>query len=215
MHEIKRLKEKHLHMLELKAEGFSNKEIAELLGVTRETVSCVSRSPIFQGELNRVIAERRQNGGLTGLNGEGESYASKARSILEQTAQKAANVQVDLLESDDDSVKLRASGSILDRVLGKADSVAESSVNVTVDAEQAQLILVAIQETTGEKVQPPTDGKTAEGTQDQHEAVRENGSLGQSERRLSSQDQDAREVKTLPYPRPSILEDVLKNVKRA
>jgi hypothetical protein len=100
---------------------------------------------LFVAEYNRRL--KAQTDGA--ISEELEAFASKSRSILEQNSEKAANTQVDLLDSEDDSVRLRASGSILDRVLGKPEGPGASGgpqVKIEINASDAQLLVTALNE---------------------------------------------------------------------
>jgi len=142
---IKRLLPRHYKMLELHLAGVSNKAIAETVGCTPQSVSIVIRSPMFKSELQRRMADQTESH----IAQEADAFASLARTTLEQASERAAQTQVELLDSEDDSVKLRSSSSILDRVLGKVEGVQASggpSVKVEIQTKDAQLLILALNE---------------------------------------------------------------------
>lgn len=142
-YEIKRMLPRHFKMLELRLAGLSNRAIAEMLGCSAQSVGIVVRSPLFQAEYNRRLDQQNTSAAIE----ERDAFASKTRSILEQNAEKAANTQVDLMDSEDDSVRLRASGSILDRVLGKDGPTASGpQLKIEINAQDAKLLVTALNE---------------------------------------------------------------------
>lgn len=192
-HQIQKLLPRHFQILDLLVAGHKNTEVAEIVGCTRETVYAVTRSPLFINEFNRRMRTRNVDGPAQ----QAEAFESRARSILNQSAERAAEIQVGLLESNDDSVKLRASGSILDRALGKVDSgVTGSNVtNITINSERADLLLLALKESAnGVDERHSADSKTAHPPEDQqgdvHQASVERPRLGHR----SPEAQDLREM---------------------
>lgn len=142
---IQRMLPRHFRMLDLKLAGLTDKAIADLVGCTPQSVSIVARSPLFKAELNRRLKERNELAVVE----EFEASASKARSILDQNAEKAANTHVDLMDSEDDSVRYRAAGSILDRALGKPGDNGASDgpqVNIQINAVDARNLITALNE---------------------------------------------------------------------
>lgn len=164
--EIQRLVPRHFRMLDLKMAGYTNKQIADVVNCSEGSVKIISRSPLFIAEINRRLSTRNENKAEE----EVLAYASKARIILEKSGENAATTQVDLLESDDDSVRLRASGSILDRVLGKTDagSTAGTTINVQINETHAQLLVLALKESSNaqRQLEPSPDSTTAGATED-------------------------------------------------
>lgn len=182
-YEIQRMLPRHFKILQLKLAGLTNKAIAEMVGCSAEMVGIVIRSPIFNAEFQRRLKE--QNNGEA--QGEIEAFAGKARSILEQNSELAANTQVDLLGCEDDSVRLRASGSILDRVLGKPEGSEASGgpqVNIQINAQDAQLISVALRESkeiTDAAEESAADCSAADSSQDGQGSVHQEAELGPGE----------------------------------
>lgn len=166
-HQIQRLLPRHFKMINYHVAGMTNRQIADMLGVTEQSVGIVLRSPMALAEVQRQL-KARNNGEVTD---EAEAYASKARITLQQNSEKAAQTQVELLDSDDDSVRLRASGSILDRVLGRQDANASDGphVKVEISAKYAQLLVTALNES--KTLKEPVNGKADESAADGQDAL--------------------------------------------
>lgn len=136
--------------MELLLAGYTHVQIAQVVNCTRETVSVLSRSPIFLGEYNRRLASQNDKLGHEHK----EAFEDKIKIILAQAAPRAADVQVELLESEDDSIRLRASSSILDRAIGKSVDPATSTgttVNVQINGDRAQLLVSALKESQNDQ----------------------------------------------------------------
>lgn len=156
-HEIQRMLPRHFKILEMKIAGYSNVDIAKTLEIHENTVSAVSRSPLFVSEFNRQMQKQHDNA----LADDRAAFVSRAKSILDSASERAAEVQVELLDSEDDSVRLRSSGTILDRALGRDDGLkGGTTVNVQINTQDAQLITTAFKESqNGSKIiNESTDG---------------------------------------------------------
>jgi hypothetical protein len=172
-------------MLEMHLAGMSQKAIAEALGCTPQSVGIVMRSALFRAEYNRRLKE--QTGGA--IADEVDAFASKARMTLEKNAEKAAETQVELMEDSlDDSVKLRAAGSILDRVLGKAEGREASGgpqVKIEINAQDAKLLVTALNESkeisNGEVQDAAADSSAAGPSEDGQGDVHQTPQLGSGE----------------------------------
>lgn len=176
--ELKRLNPRHFQMVDLLVAGYTQRETAEIIGCSHHTVKIVARSPLFIAEFNRRMKVRNAGG----VAEEKEAFESKARSILQQNSTRAAETQVELLDSDDDSIKLRASGSILDRVLGKPnDNVSggiSDGVGIQISEKTAELLITALKESRNGQQRHSADGPSAEASQDEQGDVRETSLLG-------------------------------------
>jgi hypothetical protein len=203
---IQRMLPRHFKMLDLKMAGMTDRAIAEMVGCTPQSVGIIARSPLFKAELNRRLKERNS----TAVEDEIEAHASKARSVLEGHAERAATVQGELLECDDDSVRLRASGSILDRVLGKPEGSETSGgtqVNVQINAKDAQVLITALKESkeirNGQDAESAADCASADpsenGQSSVHQETVERPRLGH--RQAEAQAAKA-EVSSDPVPDP-------------
>ncbi len=109
-HQIKRLKPKHLRILELLLIGKSQKEIALELSLSEYGISLIVNSPVFQNELARRRAEQNEKADLAET-----TRRLTAREILDKSANEAANVQIRLLGSANEAIKQRSAMDILDR----------------------------------------------------------------------------------------------------
>lgn len=169
---IQRLLPRHFKIIDLAAAGHDAKAIATILNMHVTTVAQVLRSPLVQHELSRVRRESRESETL-GL--DRSAAMGKARSILEQASERAAKTCEELLNSDNDSVRLRAADKILDRVFGSEDKSKPLAINIT--AEHVNLLVQALQESDNARRQVP-DRAPAEATQDQHVDVRTQADAG-------------------------------------
>lgn len=163
--EIQRMMPRHFQMLDLKVAGLPNKQIAAAVGCSTSSVDIVARSPLFRAELNRRLNNRNKDAVVQEI----EAFAGKARSILEQSSEKAAETSVDLLDSPDDSIRHRASVSILDRVLGKTEAgvSAGPTINVQINESHAQLLVLALKESSdGQGKESSPDSTPAGAPQD-------------------------------------------------
>lgn len=143
-YEIQRILPRHFQMIDLHLAGLQNTQIAEIVGCTRETVGIILRSPLVVAEVQRRLKERN----LSSKDQDVDSLVKQTKAILEQSATRAAKRTTELIESDDDSISLRASSSILDRILGTAKDRLPTgpAVSVTINATDAKLILTALTE---------------------------------------------------------------------
>ena len=139
---VRRLLPRHFRILEMVMAGHKNKVIAETLDMHQDTVTAVARSPLFQAELVRM---RKEDPIVDMLELDRNAVIGKARSILEQAAEPAANKMVELLETEDPALQFRASGSILDRVFGNADERQNPPV-LSLQAEPVPLLVLRMQE---------------------------------------------------------------------
>lgn len=144
-YQIQRMLPRHFKMMELTLAGMTQVAIAEMLGCTRQSVGIVQRSPIFRKELQT----RQKDMNTEAVKDVVVKFAEQAQKTLENNADRAAMTQVDLLDAEDDSVRLRASSSILDRALGKPEGQQSSSgpsIKVEIHANVAQLLMTALTE---------------------------------------------------------------------
>lgn len=141
-YEIERLLPRHYKILELALAGNGPKEIAQAVEMNPVAVGLIMRAPIFQEALakSRSKAENAQVE-------EQAVDSQRARTVLENGSVRAAQVQVDLLESSKETVRLQAADSVLDRVLGKSAPQVQGSV--VINAETVQLLQLAISESFG------------------------------------------------------------------
>ena len=142
VHEIQRLLPRHHRILELTLEGLDQVAIAQAIGMTREAIGLIQKSPMFQDTLARRRAEREQD-----IDETNTLDLSHAKGVIEKAAVDAAETQVSLLQSDDERVRLKSSENILDRVFGKAAGAQPSSgAGVTINAEGLKVLQIALVE---------------------------------------------------------------------
>jgi len=166
--QIHRMLPRHFKMADLHVAGLNNKAIAEVLGCTSASVGIVLRSPIVKKEIQERLAVSRENPNGT-IHQEIEAADNRARSLILENAPKAAATLVELLDCDDASVQLRASGSILDRAIGKPESehaAGEATLRIEIDSKDATLIMIALKESK----EIPYDGQVNESTADRQDA---------------------------------------------
>ena len=132
---IQKLKESHMNMVTLMLEGLSDIEIGDATGYTPVQVRNVKNSPIFQHEL-AVRREELDKGTITKI----QDNLSDASKILADNASRAAETQVDLLDSENEAIQQRAAQDILDRAgFPKVTKVQESSVRISAQLTMKQL----------------------------------------------------------------------------
>lgn len=168
-HQIQRLLPRHFKMLELTLAGMSQVAIAEMIGCTRQSVGIVQRSPIFRKELQ----QRQVDMNTESVKDVVIKFTEQAQLVLDNNSRRAAECQVDLLDADDDSVRLRASASILDRALGKpegSNSATGPTIKVEIQANVAQLLMTALSESKeiyhDSKAAKVTDGQESDNLSD-------------------------------------------------
>jgi predicted XRE-type DNA-binding protein len=120
-------KPEHRIALHLKARGYSNKEVAELMGYTQPWMSQIMRQPWAREYLTKLIA------------------AAGKDAIQDLLKVEMANSVLALVEVRDDALspaasRVSAANSLLDRFFGKPKvSVETTNTNVNTDASLAEL----------------------------------------------------------------------------
>jgi hypothetical protein len=137
--ELKRLQERHLKLLELLLSGYSKSQIASVLSLSLSAVCMITKSPLFQSELARRRAQLEKQSVEDIVCGR-----VKAKELLDEAAYEAAQVEVDLMTSDDPNIRLRAADKILDRTFGADDNSKQPSI--VIQAGSLGLLAVALQE---------------------------------------------------------------------
>jgi len=152
MNKLKRMLSRHHRMVDLILAGLTNKEIAERLNCTPQNVSLVHKSPVVQAEL----ARRRENIEKKTDSNLGVAIQD-AEMILQKNAKDAAQVHVDLLKSEDESVQQRSANAILDRVGIHGRGQDSGGKTIVIETDQVNLLQIAMQESKKEviDIQPP------------------------------------------------------------
>lgn len=140
---IQRMMPRHFKIIELALAGHSPAAIARTLALTAQSVNLVLKQPLVQAEL---VRRRRESSEDDILQMDADATRGKALSILEQATIPAAQKFVDLLDSPDDAIKLRAAEKILDRALGPTGPGGKAGLVVNISAEHVQLLNLALQE---------------------------------------------------------------------
>lgn len=149
-HQLKQLSPKHYRMLEMTLQGMGRAEIAREMDVTPQCVSLVVNSPVFQQQLSRR-RERRERAEDQGSG----IAAARAREVLDNAAEQAAEKHVALLGSEDDAIAQRSASEILDRtgVTRQAQRKDNEHAGVLIDAQQLNVILLALEEDEDEALE--------------------------------------------------------------
>ena len=132
--ELQRLTDIHKKMVELRLDGMRGTEIATALGIRRETVSRILKSPLFQDTLARRRTER--DGAADSTHAVGA-----ARDALNGAARKAVDRLVGLLDSDSEHTALAAAKVVLDKTLTDAGTDAPSVMFTQVNINTLALAL--------------------------------------------------------------------------
>ena len=140
---INRLLPRHFKILDLALQGLSRTQIADEMEMSPVGIGLILNSPKFQDELarRRTEIDKKSDEGLA-------TNLANAKEILSNAAEDAAQVHVDLLNSEDDRVKQFSANQVLDRVgLARAEKGGGGDFNVAViNAESLQVLQVALKE---------------------------------------------------------------------
>jgi predicted transcriptional regulator len=112
--EIERLQERHQKIVDLSLAGHSQKEIAEVMGMTQAAISLITASRVFKDE----IARRREGQRKVQTEVEEQNFSTAMRH-LEEHALDAAKTQTALLLSANERTQLASAEAILNRVEGR------------------------------------------------------------------------------------------------
>jgi len=134
--ELQRLTDIHKKMVELRLNGMRGTDIATTLGIRRETVSRILKSPLFQDTLARRRAER--DGAVDVSHAEG---VVAARDALNGAARTAVDKLVGLLDSENERTALAAAKVVLDKTLTDAGTDAPSVMFTQVNINTLALAL--------------------------------------------------------------------------
>ena len=161
--DLQRLTDVHKRMVELKLDGKRGTEIATILGIRRETVTRVLKSPLFQDTLARRRAEREN-----ALDAAHTVGVTAARDALNGAAKTAVDRLVGLLSSESEHTALSAAKIVLDKTLSdsKDDTPAvvftQVNVNMLVDAlRESRDAAVGLADVIDVDVEELSDGRDA------------------------------------------------------
>ncbi len=130
------LNPRHYKILELCLRGFTNKQIADYLGMSAMQISNVINSPSFQHELaiRRSQLETMSNESIV------DSLDDVTR-FIRDGARQAVQRLVNCVDSPDESIALRASQDVLDRAgYPRVSRVESRSMSVNLSSADAELI---------------------------------------------------------------------------
>lgn len=122
---IESLNNRHYKILDLCLSGYTNKEIAEAVGMRQTQVSIVTRSPNFQHEL-ALRRERINEQRDTNL----ASVQDDATNILKDQARSAAMKLTGLLDSENEGIVRQSANDILDRT-GHSKVIRQENKNLS------------------------------------------------------------------------------------
>lgn len=138
-HELERLSQVHLRMVELALAGMSTKDIAEVTGRTPQCISMVLRSPLFQQELSK-----RREMQIEKIDQTVGSTIAAARAKIEGAAERAADTEIELLGAPDHSVRRQAAQYILDKALGTSRE--PTGATIIIQGDNLNLLNLALSE---------------------------------------------------------------------
>lgn len=128
MYALRELKDRHHTILRLASEGKKNVEIADILGMSPVTVSCVLRSPLARAELSRLRQKLEE-----ALIAKAPTLpiAERLRDELEQGAEEAVRHNLGVLRSPhvDVKVRTRAAMHFMDKVIFKEQETNANEVS--------------------------------------------------------------------------------------
>ena len=160
---LQRLLPRHHSMIAMTLAGHDNTTIAKTLGCTSRSVEIISQSPLFQAEVAR---RRKESKEVETLGLDRNATLQKARMVLDGAAEKASQTLVQLLDSDDDAIRLRGADSLLDRVFGKGPG-GNSAPVINISAERVVLLNIALKESDNVHVIQPANSNPTPGTEGQ------------------------------------------------
>ena len=127
-YEIHRLLPRHFKVMDLLLLGEKQKDIARQLDLTPQAVCAIVHSPIFQEYLPKRRVEIAEK-----CHEEGSEDPRNPTMALHKVGMKAAEVQGELLDSEDERVRQRAAISILDRLGIRAGTVQQREMIIRVE----------------------------------------------------------------------------------
>ena len=150
----RRLLPRHYRIIDLAVRGVNYVDIARELQISERTVRNVIQSPLAQAE---IVRQRASSHELSSQVDNINATKSKANSILELAVSRAAETAVGLLDSGNDSIRLKAAESILDRVFGRGREAGAAVINIS--ADNVQLLHLALKESCHDE--PPAHRATS------------------------------------------------------
>ncbi len=152
--DLQKLNPRHFKIIELRLRGKTNIEIADELNMHANAVSIIIHSPNFQREYamqSELLAEKK----LDSIAREHENVQTTVEQKLKEATLKAVDTLTKRLDSEDESISMRASESILDRG-GHGKRITTENVetlNITLSNKDAKRIADALILDTNETAQ--------------------------------------------------------------
>jgi hypothetical protein len=144
---LNQLKHTHLAMVEMCVQGASPRDVADATGYNIVTVRQLIRAPLFQNELAKRRGQQQRV-----VDKVSAEKLTRAKQVLVDNVEKAAGVQVGLLNSVDERVQQTAVTNIFDRVFGRSGEKQQASIQVTLGAGALLTLQTALAEDTSEAV---------------------------------------------------------------
>jgi hypothetical protein len=140
-YQVEKLLPRHQEIVEMILAGLDDVKIAEMLGIRRETVCAIRKSPRGQHE---VSVRRRERQIVS--DGERRSQIDEARRLVESAAADAARTHIEIMSNPLESARTRQSSAteILDLAFGRENSSGPTTINIT--ANQVALLTEALKE---------------------------------------------------------------------
>jgi hypothetical protein len=136
---IQKMTPRHYRILDLYIQGLTINEIAEVVGMTRPSVSVITNAPCFQHE-----AAIRRKAFEEDIDEKLAEKTSEAREILQKSAGQAAKVLCTMLSDKgaSRSIRLKSAESILDRTGHAKQQRVDSENNTIVNMKREDLELL-------------------------------------------------------------------------
>ena len=141
MHEIQRLQQQHLKIVNLALSGLTRSQIAQEISMSPQNVGMVLKSPLVQNEL-----ARRRDKLEPRVDQEIATAVTRAKECVEDASENAAKTMVGLMSEESPRVRFSAARDILDRAMGRAQDKTEKPPTLVIDAETINLLQIASQE---------------------------------------------------------------------
>jgi len=146
--ELQRLVPRHFNIMELCLQGYTQRDIADSLGMSQTAISLIVNSPVFQDELAKRRSTQQKMTDEVSVK-ERTNIVSDLRQKIEEAAMDAADVHIKNLKNENPRVAQVSADAILDRVLAK--NTAPTHITV-IEKGAIELLQVALMESAGSRV---------------------------------------------------------------
>ena len=143
MHELQRLQQQHLHIVDLALTGLTRSQIAGEIKMTPQNVGMILKSPLVMNELarRRALLEPKIDKDIS-------NSVTRAKELIDETSESAAKEMKSLLREESPRIRYSAARDILDRAMGRAQDKNEKAPTLVIDAETVNLLQLAGKEST-------------------------------------------------------------------